>query len=1038
MTKYFVNRPLLTIATFLVLLIIGVFSLSNLPLDLLPDISLPTMSILTPYPGASAEDIETTVTKYIESAVATVPNVDRIISTSSENVSSVTISFKWGTNLDAAAADVREKLDLIKMRLPEDVGTTIILKFDLSLMPVLVFGISADRSYPELRQLSDKKIADPLKRIKGVGTIMSLGGLQRQINIDVDRNRLEAYHLPINQVIAMLQASNLTLPVGGLKLGRMDYAIRVPGEYTSIDQISNTAIGNFQGKTVYLKDIAEISDSFKENEGVTRIEGYPGLMLMVQKQSGANTVDVVKAAMAEMEKIEKTLPADVKIATILDGSEFIMRSISNLTSTLFWAFLFVVLTVIFFLRNLRGSLIIALTIPFSLIAAFIYLYFSGSTLNMLSLSSLVIAIGMVVDNAIVVLENIYRHRDEKGESPKEASIFGAGEVASAIIASTVTTLIVFVPIIMVPGFHAVLFKQLAYAISIVLAASLFTALTLTPMLASRIMEVKKKGEHLTGFMERFHDRTEKWFDALDNDYRRLLGWALGNRKRAVAFAGLLFVLSLSLFFVVGTEFIPDMDQGSLSGTVEMPVGTRWEETANVMEKVEKIVKENAPETKFMLIRAGASEMGGMGAGLGMKSGANYGRVMGRLVPKQERKRTPKEIQRLLSQKVLQIPGVNAVDFMGTEAMGQFMGMGKPISIDIYGHDIEKTDDLAQGLKERISKIPGIVAPGISREKGNPEFRVKVDRAKASALGLTMAEIGLTLRNNLYGNAVTKYREAGEEYDVFVRLKEENRQTLQDLNNVFITSRTGKNISLANIAEIEKEKGPLSIQRKNQERVVMVEGSLYGRALGDVISDIQKEIDGMAIPSDISVKISGSAEQMSETFNSLRLALFLGILLVYLVMAAQFESLLDPFIIIFSIPFALVGVIWAMFLTGNAFGVMPFIGMIMVVGVVVNNAIVLVDYTNILRARGIELGEAILTAGRTRLRPILMTTLTTIFGLFPLALSRGEGSEIWSPLGIALIGGLTLSTVVTLVFVPLIYSIVGERIKGRLFFGRIMK
>jgi len=1032
MTKYFVNRPIFTAVVFIVLLVIGLFCLSNLPLDLLPDISLPTMTIMTPYPGASAEEIETTVTKYIENAVATVPNVDKVISKSSENISTVTVSFKWGTNLDAAAADVREKLDLAKRYLPDEAQTITILKLDLSLMPVLVLGVSANESYPRLYQIADKSISDPLKRVKGVGSVMIMGGLERQINVDLDRSKLEAYHLSLNQIIGAMQASNLTLPAGNLKVGSLSYDLRVPGEYTSLDEIANTMVGNFQGRPIYLKDIATVSDGFKEKESMTQIQGYPGLMLMVQKQSGANTVNVVKEVKAALATIQQNLPPDVKIAIVMDGSQLIQRSISNLTSTLFWAFLFVTLTVFVFLRNFRASLIVVLTIPFSLIGSFIYLYLSGSTINMLSLASLAIAIGMVVDNAIVVLENIYRHRDEEKESPKEASIFGAGEVTSAVIASTITNLVVFLPIIMAPGFASVMFRQLVVVTAIVMSVSLFTSLTLTPTFSAHFMELKKSKDN---WLQRFHDQTEKWFIALDEGYRNLLKWALDHRRQVVTGAVLIFILTLPLFWFVGTEFIPDMDQGQISASVELPIGTRWEETSKIMQEVEKIVRENVPEVQFLLVRAGSAGTSGFSGAMGIKTGQNYGSIMARLVPKKERKRSTGEIQQLLSKKIMQIPGVKSVDFSGFSSVGQLMGSGKPLSIEIYGHDLDQIGALAERIKAIAAKIKGVSDLSISLERGNPEFWIRVDRAKASALGLSMAEVSSALRSLLHGNAVTKYREAGEEYDIYLRLREEDRRTLQDLNNIFITSRTGVNVSLANIAEIKRGEGPLTIQRKNQERVVMVEGNLYGKPLGEVISEIKRELAKEIIPPGVSINFGGSAEQMAETFSTLRLALLLGILLVYLVMAAQFESWLDPFIITFSIPFGIVGVIWGLFLTGSALGVMPFVGMIMVVGVVVNNAIVLVDYTNTLRARGVPLYDAILTSGRRRLRPILMTTLTTILGLIPLALARGEGSELWNPMAIAVIGGLSLSTLVTLVFVPVSYYLVEERIKGRKFLWR---
>ncbi len=1025
MIKFFVDRPLFTISVFIIMLVIGVFSMTNIPIDLLPDISFPSISVVTVYPGASAEDIESTVTKYIEDAVATVPNFEKVQSNSAENISTVTVSFKWGTNLDTATSDLRDKIDLVKSKLPDDSQSPIIFKFDLSMIPVLMVGVTADESYDDLYRIADKQIAQELKKIPGVGAVSILGGKKRQINVDIDRTRLDAYKIPFLQAVGAIQAGNLTIPAGSIKVGKLEYSIRIPGEYTSVDQMSETIIGNVQGRNIYLKDVANVSDSYKEQTGAVRVGGEKAVLLMIQKQSGANSVQVSNAAQKGLKRIEGNLPKDLNIKIISDSAESISNSIANLSSTLMWSLLFVALTVLFFLRNFRGSLIVSLVIPFSLISAFIYLYLSKSSINIISLASIVIAIGMVVDNAIVVLENIYSHRDKKNEPLREASIFGASEVAGAVLASTITNLVVFVPVIMVEGFAAIFFRQLAFTITVVLTMSLFASLTLTPMLASKLLDVKKSKNLKNDIFSRFYRKSEEWFDLLDEKYKDGLAWALSHRKRLIIVCALIFFFSMPLFTFVGTEFFPDQDTGHIQATIQMPVGTRWEETSRIMEKVEAIIKEEVPETRFYLVRAGVGD-------------SSSGMIAMRVVPKDKRTRSSEYIQRIIAEKIRRIPGIKSIDFASTSGANQMTGGGKPISIEIYGYDIEKTNALAENIKSKLEKVPGAVDPIVSREKVNPELWVNVDRSKVAAMGLTMSDVALALRNSVYGNESSKYRESGEEYDIFLRLDENNRKTLEDLGSIFVTSKTGKNIPLSNIARFEKRSGPLSIQRKNQERILFVEAGVFGRTVGDINSDIRKIISRMQIPSGITIKYGGSAEQMKDSFSQLGIALLIGIILIYLVMVAQFESLMNPFIIMFSVPFALVGVVWSLIISGLPFGIMPFIGTIMVVGIVVNNAIVLIDYTGILRARGLSLQEAILQGGRSRLRPILMTTGTTILGLAPMVFGRGEGAEFWTPLGVSVIGGLLFSTLITLFFVPVMYTIIEEKMKRREFCGEEIK
>lgn len=1033
MIRHFVTKPLFTLSIFTVLAILGIFGLSRLPLDFLPNISLPTLTIITSYPGASPDDIETTISKVIEDSVATAPNIDRISSDSIENLSTVTITFKWGTNIDSASADVRDKLDLVRAQLPRDAQAPVIYKFDTSQIPVLVLGISADQSYRDLYQITDKKISPALKKIQGVGTVIISGGLERQINVDIDRYRLESYRLSMGQVNAALQAANLSLPAGSLKSGELEYGIRVPGEFKSIGDISRVVVGSFGGAAVYLEDVAEVTDSFKEPESVTEVDGDPGVVVMIQKQSEANTVQVASAVRKELEQLMPELPPDFRITYVQDISETITRSIDDLSGTLYWAVIFIFLCVFIFLRNFRSSIIIALTIPFPIIGVFLYMFFTGITINIISLASIIIAVGVIVDDAIVLLENIYRHREAKNEPPREAAIYGAGEVFGAVLATTTTNLVIFVPLLLVQGFIGVFFNQLSVVTIVIIAMSFVTAMILTPMLSSVMLDVNKEKKKDHPLLMRIYDITEQWLQSIENGYKNLLGWAIDNRTKVIVIGIAGFVLSMPLFLFTGTEFLPDLDTGLISANIALPAGARLEETTKIMEELQSRVKKEVPELEFILVTAGS----GGRMGMSTKSGPNYGKVYIKLVPLSQRKRDIKEIQRQISDIALSLPGLKSIDYSGMGA-NQMAGGGRPITLEIYGSDFEKMEAYAQTLKDRVEKVPGVTDLLISREKSNPEYSLNVDRDKAAALGLSMYDVALAARGFLYGTVATKYRDAGDEYDVFVRLAEKDRRSLRDINSVYVTGRSGVNISLGNIVTPTLSNAPQVIQRKNQQRLVVVDSDYFGRSLGDITRDIRKIIASIDMPEGVSVKIAGNTEQMAESFRSLFVALLLGVALIYLVMVAQFESFLEPFIVMFAIPFAVVGVVWSLIITGYPFGVMSFVGLILVTAIAVKNSIVLVDFINILRARGFEIREAILESGRTRLRPILMTSLTTGLALIPIIFGRGEGSGFWKNMAVSVLGGLTVSATISLIFVPTLYFVVERRFSKRRFCGKEMK
>jgi len=1032
--EFSVNRPVMTLMIFLGILLFGIVSFTQLQIDIMPKIEVPTIGIITMYPGASAEDIETLVTKVIEPNVAAISNVTDVISKSQEGMSSIILKFAWGTNLDEAANDVRQGVDFAKRLLPDDAEDPMILKFDLSQMPVYMLGLSADESYPELYDIADDKICDPLKRLPGIAIAFPIGGEQREIRLEIDRDRLKAFKISFDQIKGILASENISMPAGDLKVGSTDFIVRVPGEFTSVEEIGEVVVGNYRGSPVRIKDIANVKDTYKEIERRVRVNKRSAVLVLVQKQSNANTVEVVDRLKKKLEELKSTLPPDVKMHTVMDSSTFIKRAIFNLGTTIGWAVFFVIIVVFIFLRDLRGSFIVGITIPFSLVLAIIFLFLGNLTINMMSLTALAIAIGMVVDNAIVIFENIHYHRLELGESPRESAVFGSSEVGLAVTASTATTVAIFLPVIFIPGITGVIFKELAFAAIIVLIGSLICALSLTPMVSSKMIVIPV--ETRKGRWQRFKERSDEYFRKLESTYRGILTWALAHRK-TVIFGGLaIFLLSLSMIKAVGTEFIPYADQSEFYGTVELPVGTRIEVTDSVMRRIENIISNEGPEIDVFYTRCGLSSTG-WGAMVGRKEDVHVINIGGQLIPKNKRKRSDRDIGIAIANKVKKIPGLVSVDFSPQDFFTAMTSGGeKPVSIEIYGEDIELTNEFAKEVKEAISDVKGLVGVTISREEGKPELWINIDRKKASMLGLNMYTIANTLRSKFYGTKASIYREGGKEYDITLRFSPDSRKDLTDiLNTTVVSPITGERISIGSIASISTGYGPLTLERKNQERLVYVSGNIYGRPLGNVISDIKKRLSKLNIPPGIAIRFGGTAKEQASSFKYLFIALILGIILVYMVMASQFESLVDPFVIMFSVPFAITGVIWALLITGKTLNLISFVGMIMLVGIVVNNGIVLVDFINILRARGFELKDAILSAGTRRLRPVLMTSLTTILALIPLAVRRGEGAEVWSPLAVSVIGGLLVSLIITLVFVPTLYSIVEGKLKGKRIFGK---
>jgi HAE1 family hydrophobic/amphiphilic exporter-1 len=1020
-----VRRPVATIMVFAAIILLGSVAFFKLNLDLLPDIEPPAVSVITPYPGASATDVESDITKYLEDKLSTTPNLDRLESKSKDNISIVNCIFNWGADLDVAVNDIREKIDLAKPDLDKakDAKTPYIFKFSSSMVPVLVMTVTAKESSPDLYRIVDKQISDPLKRVAGVGAVVYIGGQERQITVHFDRKTLEAHHLSVQQIRNALAAENLNLPAGSVKVGRNELQIRVAGRYRDAAEIANTVVGRNGDAFIRLKDVAAVTDTHEEPQEWAWSGSSPAVALIIQKQSGANTVRVIEAIKERLKTLKKEVPADIEIHTVLDNSDHIYAMINNLVEAAVVAAILVIVVCILFLRRFRSSLIVTLAIPFSLIGAFIGLFAMGYTINVISLMSLSIAVGLVVDDAIVVLENIIRHV-EKGKSPKEAAVEATSEVGLAVTASTLTIVVVFAPLLLVKGLTGIIFGQLAFVMLITILASLFVSLTLTPMAASRLL--RSGGERKSN---RVFAWSERALNGIDAFYARVLEWGLRHRRLVLSVIGIIFCGSLILIPWVGTEFVPEVDSGEVEIVLEMPEGTRAETTAVAMEEMLEAVN-RLPETQASYALAGQTKKGLLSA-LGFEEGTNIGRIGGRLLAKEERSRSAKELAATLRRQVMKLPGVERYSASAVSAIQKaFLGGGRPISIEVLGHDIEATDEIAEKIRRIIETTPGTADVSVSRKKPRPEVQIRLDRDRAATLGLNVALLADALRTNYYGFKDSKFREAGDDFEIELRLKKEQRESIREIGETPLTTVKGQTVQLRNVASIQETFGPVEIERKNRNRVTKVMAGVQGRVLGDVAGDIQKKINSLQLPPGVSIEWGGEVKEQEKAFRDLILLLILGVVLVYMVMAGQFEDFVDPFIIMFSVPFAFVGVIWAFVLTVTSLNLMSFMGVIMLVGIVVRNAIVLVDYTKQLRDGGMGLNEAIVTGGRTRLRPVLMTSLAMIFGMVPLALSRGEGSEIWNALGITIIGGLIVGGFVTLILVPLLYSLVHRRKAAR--------
>ncbi len=1020
-----VKRPVTTILIFVALMVMGIYSLIQLPVDLYPEMELPFVLVYTTYPGASATDIESNVTRPLENSLNSVSKLKEITSRSSDGVSVIFMNFEYGTNLDEASNDIRSALSMVERVLPEDSEKPTIIKFNTNMMPIIFYAVTAKESYAGLEKILDEKIVNPLNRIEGVGSVSLSGVPGRKVYIDVDPRKMEAYNISVEQIGNILRAENLNLPAGYIEMGNTDYPLRIQGEFPESEVVKNIVISSYSGSNIYLKDIAEVRDTIRETKLDTKINSLRGMAMYVQKQSGGNTVKVTKEIEKSLATLKTELPPDVKIEKLFDSASFIKDSISNLTETLMYAAIFVILVVLFFLGRWRATFIIILTIPISLIVAFIYLFISDASINIISLTSLSIAIGMVVDDAIVVLENITKHI-ERGSRPREAAIYATNEVWLAVIVTTLTVVAVFFPLTFVKGLTGVLFKQLGMSVTITIVTSVFAAITLTPTLSALLLKwypIKKDAPFWT-----YDGSIRKGLDWFDHFYERTLRWALHHKTVVAIIALIVFIGSMSLFAFVNTEFFPQADESRVTASLELQTGTRVDQTIMISDKIDKLIKEKYPEVNIMSTSAGYDDQGGFAAMFGTQGTHTISYSLS-LFPIEQRKRSSFEIADQMRNDFAGIPEIVDYTVSTSDNMGSFGG--STVDVEVYGYNIAQTNIVAEELASKIRKILGAKDVKISRDKSKPELQIIFDQNKMIANGLNTAMASSAVKNRVDGLTATRLRQFGDEYDVVVRLKKSTTSTITDIENLGIPNPSGQLIRLGEISKIKEYWAPPSIERKRKERIVTVSFTPYKRSLTDLQIEVQKAIDETTLPSGVMVQISGAIKEQMESFMDIALLMVISLILVYLIMASQFESLKMPFIIMFSIPFAFSGVAIALFTTHTALSVISGIGAVMLIGIVVKNAIVLVDFINLMRERGYELYEAIAISGRSRLRPVIMTSATTILGMLPLAISTGAGSELWSPMGVAVIGGLIFSTLVTLVIVPVVYAIFskhGERNK----------
>lgn len=1012
-----VKRPIMTTLCFVAVVIMGIFSLFTLPIDLYPDIETNTLMVMTTYQGASAQDIEQNVTRPLENVLNSVENLKHITSKSRENISVITLEFEYGNDIDVLTNDVRDKLDMVSSSMPDDAETPIIFKFSTDMIPIVLLSAQATESMPGLYKILDDIVANPLARINGVGSVSISGAPKREIHIYADPARLEAYGLTIEQISSIIAAENRNVPGGSFDIGSDTYSLRVQGEFDSSDEMRDIVVAHRNGSPVYLRDVARIDDSLEERAQETYNDGQKGAMIVIQKQSGANSVEISNQVLKILPSLQKRLPTDVKLGVIVDTSDNIRNTINSLVETVLYALLFVVIVVFVFLGRWRATLIITITIPISLIASFIYLAMTGNTLNIVSLSALSISIGMVVDDAIVVLENVTTHI-ERGSDPKQAAVHGTNEVAISVIASTLTLIAVFFPLTLVTGMTGVLFRQLGWMVTIMMIISTTCALSLTPMLCSQLL---RRVNHHGKIYRLFFTPIEKGLDAFDDGYAALVSWVTTHRLITILICLATFVGSLFLMKGVGTEFFPTNDNSRLGVNLELPIGTRVEISADVTRRLSDEWREKYPEIKVLNYTTGQASSDNTFASLS-DNGTHIVSMNITLVDPDQRERGIVEIAGLMREDLKNYPEFKKVQVNVGGSRGGSMGGQSSIDYEVYGYDFAEADSVAQRLKRVLEAIPGTADISISRSDYQPEYQVDFDREKLALYGLNLQTAATYLRNRINGSTASRFREDGEEYDIKVMYAPEHRTEIEDIENILIYNSAGQAVRVRDVGTVVERFTPPTIERKDRERIITVSTVVQGVPMSQVVERSMVEIDKMDLPQGVSIQLAGSYEDQQDSFRDLLMLAVLIVILVYIVMAAQFESYTYPAIIMTSLMFAFSGVFIILYMSGHTLNVMSMIGAIMLIGIVVKNGIVLIDYISLNRERGMAVRTAVVHGCKSRLRPVVMTTLTTILGMVPMAVGTGEGAEMWRPMGTAVIGGLTFSTILTLLFVPTLYCV----------------
>ncbi len=1010
-----VNNPVTTALVFIAMAIFGVFSLINISLDRFPKFDANVVMVMSSYPGASAEDIETNLTKVLENSLNGVSDLKNLSSTSKENISLITLEFVEGVDIDVATNDVRDKLDMVNSVLPDGASLPIIFKFSADDMPIMIMAATADESLQALEKILDDKVATPLARVSGVGTVSIAGAPQREIQVYCDPNKLEAYGLTVAGISQIIASENRNVPSGSIDIGSNAYALRVEKEFTSADQMLDIVVGYSNGRTIYLRDVARVVDGVEERYQEAYVNGIQGAQIVIQKQADANTVNVIKGVKKAMKSIEKNLPSDIQIKTVVDGSENILNTLNSLKETILVTFLIVMLVVYLFLGRWRATFIIVLAIPISLLASLMYLWATGNTLNIVSMSALSIAIGMVVDDAIVVLENISTHL-ERGAKPKEAAVHATQEVGISVIASTLTMLAVFLPLTMIKGMAGLMFKQLGWITSIIMIVSTIGALTLIPMLCSQFLRFKPKHGKIHDLI---FGNFNKFIDLVSRGYAKLISWCIGHRTVVVIISLVVFVGTVGLIGPrIKTEFMPKSDDGRITLQLELPAGTGQSVTRELAHELHGKFVAAVPEIVNCSFALGQADTDNAFASM-QNNGTHVVSYNINVGSMEDRERSTAEIADVIRGILADYPEFKKIKV--TEGGGG-MGGASTVDIEIYGYDFETTDRVAKEIQGKLLQGSEFAQVLLSRDEYTPEYQVDFDREKLAVNGLNSTTAASFLSAAMNGSTMSFYREDGDEYDIRVRYAPEFRTSIEDIENIMIYNNRGQGVRIKDLGTVIETLTPPSIQRKNRERLITVSGVVAnGVALSDAVAATDAILADTDIPAELSVEIGGSYEDQQEMFGDLIMLLAMIIILVYIVMASQFESFMSPFVIMFSIPFAFVGVLLGLWVTGTPLGTMGMIGILILMGIVVKNGIVLIDYTILMRERGKSVAEASVIAANSRLRPILMTTLTTVLGMVPMAIGQGEGSEMWRSLGMVVAWGLSISTLVTLVIIPTVYA-----------------